>query len=231
VNVTGEPVSPEAVAVIVFAPAVVPSVHDPTVAMPEEFEVVVNDVPDPPPVATAKVTDRLATGLPAASVTRTDGAVATAEPAVAVWLLPAFTAMVAAAPAPVGVMDDDVTDVRPVEAKVRVYEEVMSPAKVRFVNVATPLTAALPDVACVPPSVPPDAVTVTVAVAVVRLPYASTTRTTGWVPRAAPDAPAAGCVPTASFDAVPTETVTDRVSEPVEEIVPSVTEIVAVSIL
>ena len=85
-------------------------------------------------------------------------------------MFPAFTAIVVAVPAPVGVIEDDVTDATPVEANVRVYDEVIRPVKVRLVKVATPLTAAIPDVACGPPSVPPDAVTVTVAVDAVRLP-------------------------------------------------------------
>jgi hypothetical protein len=98
VKVTGEPERPDAVAVIVFAPAAAPSVHEPTVAMPEAFVVAVRDVPEPPPDATAKVTDVPETGLPPESVTRTAGAVATADPAVADCALPAFAATVAAAP-------------------------------------------------------------------------------------------------------------------------------------
>src|SRR6266702_503156 len=54
---------------------------------------------DPPPVATAKVTLTPATGLPLASRAITDGGVATAVPAVAVWLLPPCTASDATAPA------------------------------------------------------------------------------------------------------------------------------------
>ena len=107
----------------------------------------------------------------------------------------------------------------------------MRPAKVRFVNVAAPDTAAIPDVACDPPSVPPEAVTVTVAVEVVGFPYASAILTTGWVESAAPTTPATGCVPIASVLAVPADTVTDRRSEPVDEIAPSVTDTVADSAL
>jgi hypothetical protein len=84
VKVSGDPVSPDAVAVMVFVPAVLPRVHEPTVAIPEEFELAVSEVPDPPPLATAKVTDRPDTGFPPESVTSTDGAIDTAEPAVAV---------------------------------------------------------------------------------------------------------------------------------------------------
>jgi hypothetical protein len=84
VKVSGDPVSPDAVAVMVFAPAVLPRVHEPTVAIPEEFELAVREVPDPPPLATAKVIERPDTRFPPESVTTTDGAIATAEPAVAV---------------------------------------------------------------------------------------------------------------------------------------------------
>ena len=98
VNVTGEPDSDPDVAVIVLLPTVVPRVHEPTVAMPEEFVVAVRPVPEPPPVATANVTDTPETTLPLESVTRTDGATATADPAVAVCELPAFAAIVVAAP-------------------------------------------------------------------------------------------------------------------------------------
>ena len=99
VKVTGEPVTPDTVAVIVFVPTVVPRVQDVTAATPDEFvATVVAGRRVPPPEATAKATAVPETGLPPESVTRTEGAVATAEPAVAVWLLPAFTATVAAAP-------------------------------------------------------------------------------------------------------------------------------------
>jgi hypothetical protein len=43
-------------AVRVFAPGVVPSVHEPTRAVPVESVLAVAPVTDPPPLATAKVT-------------------------------------------------------------------------------------------------------------------------------------------------------------------------------
>ena len=98
-KVSGEPVRPALVAVSVFAPAVVPRVQLPTVAMPEAFVVAEPPVSDPPPAATAKVTLTPATGLPCASVTRTLGAVATAVLTVADSLLPPLMAIVVAAPA------------------------------------------------------------------------------------------------------------------------------------
>ena len=63
---------------------------------------------------------------------------------------------------------------------------------VKFVNVATPLTAVT---VVVPPNVPPEAVTVTDADEWVTVfPEASTRRTTGCVAKAAPEVPPTGCV-------------------------------------
>src|SRR5439155_17726403 len=100
VNVTGLPVSVPEVAVSVFGPAVVPSVHEVTAAIP--FAPVVTGVVGvtvPPPDATAKVTATPSTGFPFASCTITDGPTATALPAVADWLFPPLSAIVLAAPA------------------------------------------------------------------------------------------------------------------------------------
>jgi len=85
VNVTGEPDSDPEVAETVFAPAVVPTVHAGAIATPEESDVTADKVAsDPPPVATANVTDVPATGLPPVSFTNTESAVNTVLPAVAV---------------------------------------------------------------------------------------------------------------------------------------------------
>src|SRR5207247_6757931 len=96
VNVSGLPVSPGAVAVSVFAPAVGPSVHDCTAATPSApvlTGVVGSTVPLP--VATAKVTETPLTGLPLASFTTAAGGIANAVPATADWLFPALPARVA----------------------------------------------------------------------------------------------------------------------------------------
>src|SRR6185436_11495691 len=53
----------------------------------------------PPPVATAKVTLTPGTGLLSASLTSTEGAVASAVPTTADWALPPFTVTVAGPPA------------------------------------------------------------------------------------------------------------------------------------
>src|SRR5713101_6869724 len=114
---TGLPVRASAVAVNVFDPAVVPSVQDVTAAMPPTLVVTgVVGVTVPPPTVTAKVTATPATGLPLASFTITEGAIATAVPTVAVWVLPAFTATWVAVPA-VTVSVPDVTAVSPVAVK------------------------------------------------------------------------------------------------------------------
>src|SRR6185503_14989502 len=76
-------VSAPAVAVIVFAPALVPSVQPLAAAIPSALVVCVPP-PFPPPEATEKATLTPATGTPFTSVTRTLGDVATAVPTVAV---------------------------------------------------------------------------------------------------------------------------------------------------
>jgi hypothetical protein len=84
VKLTGEPVNPGAVAVSVLAPAVVLSVQAGLVAIPALSVVTaLDDANEPEPVPVAKVTDTPLTALPCASVTFTDGAVATAVPTVA----------------------------------------------------------------------------------------------------------------------------------------------------
>ena len=99
VTVTGDPLNDPLVAVSVFAPAVVPRVQAGLVAIPALSVVTaVVEANEPPPVATAKVTDTPLTALPCASVTLTDGAVATAVATVALWLFPPFTAIVVAVP-------------------------------------------------------------------------------------------------------------------------------------
>jgi hypothetical protein len=78
VKVTGESVSPAAVAVNVFDPAISPKVHDPTVAIPEASVIAISPVIEPPPLATAKVTLTPEIGLSLASLMMTEGSVETA---------------------------------------------------------------------------------------------------------------------------------------------------------
>ena len=98
-KLTGEPVNVPLVAVSVFAPAVVLSVQAGLLEIPALSVVtVVPDASEPEPAPVTKVTDTPLTALPCASVTFTDGAVVTAAPTVALWLLPPFNAMVVAVP-------------------------------------------------------------------------------------------------------------------------------------
>ena len=107
VNVT-ELTVPPAAAVSVYTCAGGPSVHAVSDAMPAALVVTVSAPPlvwlptvmvSPALVVGLNVTTPPATGLPEASVNFTDGATATALPAVAVWLFPATIVRVAAAPA------------------------------------------------------------------------------------------------------------------------------------
>ena len=83
-KVRGEPESPVAVAVSVLLPEVVPKVQVGEVAIPLALVVTGADEPSkPPPDATAKMTLTPLTGLPLLSLTITEGAVLTADPAVA----------------------------------------------------------------------------------------------------------------------------------------------------
>src|SRR6266566_1271337 len=122
VNVTGLPDKVPELAVNVFEPAVALSVQLPTVAMPLPLVVCVPPVTLPLPAAGVNVTATSATGFPFASFTITDGAVLTAVPAVADWLVALFAAMVAAAPAvPVAVNVTGLPDKVP-ELAVNVFE-------------------------------------------------------------------------------------------------------------
>src|SRR5207247_478650 len=86
-------------AVSVFVPAVVPTAHEVTAALPSAPVLTgAVGVTVPPPDATANVTATPATGLPFASCTITDGPTATAVPAVADWLFPPLSAIELAAP-------------------------------------------------------------------------------------------------------------------------------------
>src|SRR5574341_323176 len=100
VNVTGLPPRPGEVAVRELAPAAVPRVQLPTVAMPAASVVALAPVMLPPPDATAKVTAIPGTGLLYWSWTITDGGVATAVPTVALWPSPALAAICVGASAP-----------------------------------------------------------------------------------------------------------------------------------
>jgi hypothetical protein len=99
-----EPATPAAEAFMVFAcvpvpeaATVAPSVQPPTVAIPLTVAGVVGAVRLPPPVRIENVTVTPDSGLLKVSLTTTDGAVGTAVPIRAIWLLPTLIAMLAAA--------------------------------------------------------------------------------------------------------------------------------------
>src|SRR5258706_6599435 len=101
VKAIGLPPRPVDVAVKELAPAVAPSVQLPSIAIPEELVATVAPVGDeiePPPPVTANVTLTPETGFRFASRTRTEGAVPTLWPAVALCPFPPLSAMVDAAP-------------------------------------------------------------------------------------------------------------------------------------
>src|SRR5262245_11886483 len=95
VNVTGEPASPLRVAVVVWGPALGPSVWL-ILAVPDASVVLVGALTVPPPEATAQDTTTLGTPLPARFVTSTDSGVARLDPAGAIWLSPPTRASVVA---------------------------------------------------------------------------------------------------------------------------------------
>ena len=191
------------VAVSAFAPAVLPRVHDPTVATPDAFVVVLGSVTFPPPPVTAKTTAAPATGLFAASVTSTLGGTLTAVPAVAVCAFPVFRAIDAGAPTPTLIGADVATPwFTLVNNSTR---EPGVPVIERFVKVASPAPFVV--VLVVPPSVPPpleiDATMLTPD-RLTGFDPSSVSCTPGWATNGAPEvALDDGCVPIASRDAAP----------------------------
>jgi len=79
----------------VFAPASVPRVQLPTVAMPDASVVALPPVTVPPPLVTVNVTGAPADGLPLASLTRTEGSSVTCVPGGAVTVVDEFAAIFA----------------------------------------------------------------------------------------------------------------------------------------
>src|SRR5438067_180388 len=188
VNVTGLPVSDPDVAVRVLLPAVALSVQLPTVAMPLPLVVWVPPVTLPLPAAGVNVTATSATGFPFASFTITDGGELTAAPAVAVWLVGLFAAIVAAAPAvPVAVNVTGLPESDP-DAAVSVFGPAVG-LSVQEVRAAIPSVPVLTAVVGVTVPLPAVGVNVT-ATSATGLPFASLTITDGGEPTAVAAAPA-----------------------------------------
>src|ERR1041384_8860361 len=160
VNVTGLPVRLPEVAVSEFDPAVVPSFHDVTFAMPVASVVSIALTTLPPPEATANVTIAPAAALLNWSRAITLGAVATFVLTVAVWPLPALSASCVAAPAvPVAVKVTG-RPVNPADVAVSVFDPAVVPS-VHDPTVAIPP----PLVGCEPPAtLPPPVATANVTV-------------------------------------------------------------------
>jgi hypothetical protein len=90
------PASVPEVALRTFAPVTGPSVHEPTVAMPEASVVTVAPETDPPPLTTSNVTDTPLIGDAFWSFTITEGGGVTAAPATPVTDVAEFAASVVA---------------------------------------------------------------------------------------------------------------------------------------
>src|SRR5882724_8813533 len=184
VKVTGLPLSPGEVAVSVFAPAAVPRVQLPTVAIPLAPVVCVAPVMLPLPAAAANVTETPDTGFPFASRTITEGAVATAVFTVAVWPLPALTAMLPALPAVPVAVNVTGLPVSPGAVALRVFAPAVVPS-VQDVTAASP--AAVVVTGAVGFTVPPPVATANVtATPATGLPFASRTITAGLTATAVP---------------------------------------------
>src|SRR5688572_26659702 len=160
VNVAGLPARPLDVAVRVLVPALGPSVHDVTAAIP--FASVVTAVVGstvPPPEATSNMTETPATGLPNWSVTRTEGGIATAVPTGALWSFPALIAMVLADAGVPGAVNVAGLPARPLDVAVRVLVPALGPS-VHDVTAAIPFAPVV--TAVVGSTVPPPDATANV---------------------------------------------------------------------
>ena len=160
------------------------------------------------PIASVTVSVAPATGLPPASVTATAGCAAQAVPATPP---PGCIVSTSFAAGPTATANGvEVAAARPDPVALSVYPD---PARsiVQPANVTSPATAAFaspPGHESPAPADPVPAVIarVTTVVAVVGLPPASSSRTTGWVAHAVPPVPPPGGTVNTACDAVPTAT-------------------------
>ncbi len=181
-KVTGLPVRPEAVAVMVLVPAAVSRVQLPTVATPSLAEFWTRPPAEPLPAVIAKVTATPETALLSRSATLTEGLVPTGWPLSEVWLVALLASSRAAAPA-FRVMSPDVTPTRNPEVNSSCRSPTC-PAMVRLLKVAWPLASVATTV--VPLSVPPPCSAAVMLIPAVSTgsPLTSTTWTTTLPPRA-----------------------------------------------
>jgi hypothetical protein len=193
VKVTGLPERPvaAAVTVLLLVPAVGPRVQLVRVATPEAFVLTaagLAGVVDPPPAVRVKVTETPETGLPPASVIRTEGGALTAVPTVALWETAELAAIVVAVPVVPEAVKVTGLPERPVAAAVTVL--LLVPAagpRVQLVSVATPEAFVLTVAGLAGVVDPPPAVRVNVtATPETGLPPASVTRIEGGALTAVP---------------------------------------------
>src|SRR6184192_3856245 len=185
VNVTGLPDNVPEEAVRVFDPAVGLSVQEVRAAIPSAPVLTgLVGVTVPLPAAGVNVTATPVTGFPFASFTITDGGEPTAAPAVAVWLVGLFAAIVAAAPAvPVAVNVTGLPESDP-DAAVSVFGPAVG-LSVQEVRAAIPSVPVLTAVVGVTVPLPAAGVNVT-ATPSTGFPFASFTITEGGVLTAVP---------------------------------------------
>src|SRR5688572_13890622 len=182
-KVIGLPLSEPAVATRVCTPGIDPSTQRAGAAMPDAFVTADPPVTAPFPEPGEKMTLNPATGFPLASVTLTDGGVATGPPAVAVSLFPANGATVVGVPAPPVAVNVTEAGVSPAPPAVRVFGPAVVP------SVQLPIVA-IPDafVVAAPPVIvpPPLATAKVIANPEIGFSNASVTFTPGGVATALP---------------------------------------------
>ena len=186
-NVTGLPLSPAAVAVTVFAPAVAPSVQLVNVAIPLAFVLTLAGVAGtitPPPTVRVNVTTTPLTGLPPLSVTLTLGGADTAVCTVVDCVTAEFAAIVVAAPVIPVALNVTGLPANEFAVAVTVFAPAAAPS-VQLVSVATPLPFVTTDAGLAGAIAPPPLVSANVTVTPpTALPPASVTLTLGGAPTA-----------------------------------------------
>ena len=186
-NVTGLPLSPAAVAVTVFAPAVAPSVQLVNVAIPLAFVLTLAGVAGtitPPPTVRVNVTTTPLTGLPPLSVTLTLGGADTAVCTVVDCVTAEFAAIVVAAPVIPVALNVTGLPANEFAVAVTVFAPAAAPS-VQLVSVATPLPFVTTDAGLAGAIAPPPLVSANVTVTPpTALPPASVTFTLGGAPTA-----------------------------------------------
>src|SRR5437773_564178 len=165
---------PGAVARMAFGPVLVPNIQKLGAATPSGPDETVSGCTKLPPRTGTNDTRMPATAFPAASVTRTAGRIGTCVFASAVWLSPAASVILTAAPGVAVAVN--VAGLAPATLARSVFVPAVEPS-VQLPSVATP---SAPDVAGEPVTLPPPAVVANdTAAPATALPYWSRTATAG----------------------------------------------------